>query len=86
MRPRSIRTIAEATLSAITGVLAVVTMFWRNWIEAIFGLDLDNGTGWVEWLLIATLASLSATLATKIAIKLRRVVIIAPALPHDGRL
>lgn len=86
MRPRSIRTIAEATLSAITGMLAVVTVFWRDWIEAIFGWDLDNGTGRVEWLMVATLAGLSAALATNLAIKLRRAVVVAPASSHDGRL
>src|SRR5665647_1708023 len=39
----------EATLTPVSGTLTLVTMFWRDWLEA-FGLDPDHGNGTAEWL------------------------------------
>jgi hypothetical protein len=38
----------ESVLGSITGVLAVVTIFWHDWIETIFGADPDKGSGSAE--------------------------------------
>ena len=35
----------ESVLGSITGILAVVTLFWHDWIEAVFGADPDKGNG-----------------------------------------
>lgn len=70
MMPRSFRTIAETALSVVTGTLAVATVFWRDWIEVVFGLDPDGGSGSVEWLIIATLAGLSLACATTVVIEI----------------
>jgi hypothetical protein len=40
----------EIMLGSITGCLAVVTLFWHDWIEAVFGVDPDSGNGSAEWL------------------------------------
>ena len=42
----------ESILGSITGILAVVTIFWHDWIEAVFGADPDEGNGSAEWLVI----------------------------------
>lgn len=54
----------EATLSAVTVVAAVVTLLWRDWIELVFGVDPDQGSGEVEWALIGALLVVSAILTT----------------------
>ena len=38
-----------------SGVLAVLTLFWKDWIE-VTGWDPDNHSGSAEWLVVAVLA------------------------------
>ena len=45
----------EAGLACVCGSLAIVTLFWRDWIEAITGLDPDRHNGSFEWLVVAGL-------------------------------
>ncbi|WP_089155655.1 ABC transporter permease [Micromonospora sp. NBS 11-29] len=44
----------EITSASIFGALFVLTLFWRDWIEA-FGIEPDNHDGTAEWLLVAVL-------------------------------
>ena len=46
---------AEAAAGALLGLLGVVTIFWRDWIEAIFGWDPDHHSGSLEWVIVAGL-------------------------------
>jgi hypothetical protein len=46
----------EGALALVTGVLAIVTLFWHDWIEALTGYDPDAHRGSVEWLIVAALA------------------------------
>ena len=47
---------AESILGTLTGILFIVTLFSRDWIENIFHVDPDHGQGWVEWLIVVALA------------------------------
>jgi hypothetical protein len=53
---------AESVLAVLTGGLALLTVFWHDWIEALTGVDPDHHNGSVEWLIIAVLALVSITL------------------------
>jgi hypothetical protein len=45
----------ETIIAAACGVLAIVTLLWRDWIE-LSGWDPDHHDGSAEWLIIAALA------------------------------
>ena len=47
----------ESGLSLITGTLAIVTLFWHDWIETVFG----NGSA--EWLVVFIALLITAALA-----------------------
>ena len=44
-------------VAAFCGILAVLTIFWPDWIEALTGFDPDQHDGTVEWLIAITLLS-----------------------------
>jgi hypothetical protein len=56
----------ELGCAGIAAVLFVVTALWKDWIEILFGVDPDAGSGALEWLIptlflvVALFLSLSA--------------------------
>jgi len=62
----------ESILGSVTAVIAVVTLFWHDWIEAVFGVDPDKGNGSAEWLVVLTLLILTAALAIGARFEWRR--------------
>ena len=53
----------EAGLASVTGALAVLTVSWRDWIEAATGLDPDRHGGSLEWAIVVGLATICVTLS-----------------------
>jgi hypothetical protein len=49
----------EVGLAGITAALAVLTLTWPDWIEEIFGVDPDKGSGTLEWAIVLSLALVS---------------------------
>jgi hypothetical protein len=49
----------EAGLASATGSVCLLTLAWRDWIEGVFGIDLDQHSGFLEWGVV--LALLTAT-------------------------
>jgi hypothetical protein len=58
----------ETALAVLVTGLGVLTTLWRDWIEALTGLDPDAHDGRAEWLVVTGLllvAALSALLARR---------------------
>jgi hypothetical protein len=45
----------EAGLASLCGFLAILTLFWRDWIEALTGFSPDHHNGSFEWMIVAGL-------------------------------
>jgi hypothetical protein len=70
MYPRDLRrrfwVVSSLAVAAV--VLAALTLAWRDWIEIVFGVDPDSGSGALEWTVAGTLAA-AATLLSMVAIR-----------------
>lgn len=53
----------ETLLAVLTGFLGVLTLFWRDWIEALTGWSPDGHSGSIEFGLISVLLIASAACA-----------------------
>ena len=62
----------ESILGSITGVVAVVTLFSHDWIEAVFGVDPDKGSGSAEWLVVLILLLVTVASAAGARLEWRR--------------
>jgi Na+-translocating ferredoxin:NAD+ oxidoreductase RnfA subunit len=51
---RPVRFWIEGALGAVTGLLAVLTAIWRDWLE-VFGIAADYRGGSTEWLIVGVL-------------------------------
>lgn len=51
----------ETSMALVTGILFVITLVQRDWIEIVFGVDPDSQSGALEWLVVGAL--LVATIA-----------------------
>jgi hypothetical protein len=62
----------EAALAALTTALFVLTLVSRDWIERIFHVEPDEGSGSLEWLIVAALLVASVALITAARSEWRR--------------
>jgi O-antigen/teichoic acid export membrane protein len=62
----------EAVLAVLTAALFVLTLFSREWIELVFGVDPDRGSGALEWAIVATLLLATVTLTVAARVEWRR--------------
>jgi hypothetical protein len=62
--PRSLRRRfwIEIFLASATGVLAIVSLFCHDWIETVFRVDPDKGSGSAEWLVVLILITVTVAL------------------------
>lgn len=64
----------EVTLAVLAGVLGVLSLFWRDWIEALTGWSPDRHSGSAEFSLIAVLLITSVSCAAAARSTHRRLV------------
>jgi hypothetical protein len=55
----------EAILAALSAFLAALTVVYKEWIELIFGVDPDAGSGALEWAIVAVFAIAFVVLALR---------------------
>jgi hypothetical protein len=53
---RRTRLRVEAVLASLSGFLLVLTLVVPDWIEVVFRVDPDAGSGELEWLIAGALA------------------------------
>jgi hypothetical protein len=51
----------ETALGCLSVVLLVVTLVWKDWIELVFKVDPDAGSGALEWSIVALALALAVT-------------------------
>lgn len=49
----------ECGLAVLSGAMTVVTAISAEWIELVFGIDPDGGSGALEWGLVVALAGVT---------------------------
>jgi uncharacterized membrane protein YcjF (UPF0283 family) len=71
-RVRRARFWTESLIAGAALVLGLMTLVWRDWIEAVFGVDPDNHSGALEWLVVAGLLVVAAVMGTVARVEWRR--------------
>ena len=61
----------DGAAAVVSGVLGVVTLVWKDWIE-VTGWDPDHHSGAAEWLVVAILATVSIGAAIAARFEWRR--------------
>ena len=59
---RTARVRAELVLATLAAALGVGTLIWHDWIEVVFGVEPDEGSGSFEWLIVGLLVGVSVGL------------------------
>src|SRR5258708_38641843 len=54
----------ETSMATITGILFLITLVWRTWIELVFGVDPDKSNGSLGWLIVGALLVVTLALFT----------------------
>jgi hypothetical protein len=62
----------EICLAAFTGLLAIITPIFPDWIEVLSGWDPDQHDGSIEWLIVAGLFVVTVVMVTLAALEWRR--------------
>ncbi|NTW39191.1 MAG: ABC transporter permease [Cellulomonadaceae bacterium] len=62
----------QAVAAAIATFLLVLTLISREWIEEVFGVEPDGGSGALEWLLVVVFAVVALVLGVGATLEWRR--------------
>ena len=62
----------ETGLAGAGALLLVVTVIWRDWLEIVYGVDPDGGSGAMEWLIVVIAAAGSTLFSALARVEWRR--------------
>ena len=62
----------ETIAGSVTGLMFLVTVLWRDWIEGLLGWDPDQHSGAVEWLVVGGLLIVTVALFSGARVEWRR--------------
>ena len=51
--PTRRRFLVETALAVVSAALLLLTLLWKDWIELVFRVDPDGGSGALEWAITA---------------------------------
>lgn len=87
MRRRFLRRLPSVELgcAVVAAVLFVVTALWKDWIEILFGVDPDAGSGALEWLIPTLFLVAALLLSVSAGRRLRRYRTHPRPSPSGGR-
>ena len=69
----------ELALATVSGLLGLLTLVWRDWIEVVFRFDPDHHNGSAEWLAVFVLLATSVLVGLLARAQWRRVAAGSPA-------
>ena len=49
----------EVTLAVVSALLLLLTLIRKDWIEVVFGIEPDKGSGAFEWFLVIGFATVT---------------------------
>ena len=58
-RDISVRFWVESGLAVLSVILLLATLLWKDWIEIVFDVDPDAGSGALEWAIVIVAAVLT---------------------------
>ena len=61
-----------AGLACASVLLLLLTLLWKEWIELVFRVDPDQGSGGAEWLIVALASTATVISSTCAQISWRR--------------
>jgi hypothetical protein len=67
----------DVAVTSLTVGLFLLTLFSRNWIEVLFGIDPDHGDGSFEWIIVGGLLVASIALVALTRAEWRRFRVLA---------
>jgi len=59
MKPSKARARLETAIALAAGLLGIISIFWRDWIEALTSWDPDQHHGSIEWFIVAALLTVA---------------------------
>jgi len=62
----------ETGIGIVTSILFVVTLLRRDWVEIIFNVDPDQGSGLLEWSIVGVLLVVTIVLFVLASYEWRR--------------